>query len=428
MSARSTAECTANCQGLRSGKTFCEFFAGIGLVREGLGASAWSCVYANDINPKKQEMYINRFGASDHFHLGDVWNTAEVLRQMTERPFLATASFPCIDLSLAGHWRGFDGSHSSTFFGFARLLEALGDQRPKLVMLENVTGFITSQSGKDFESAARILSELGYWIDAFVLDAKYFVPQSRPRVFVIGLHESMQTPLATRKSPIDWLADEWTEIMESGQKSIRPPRLVKLMRSIDLPTGWSAFNFPAPEAIRPDIATFIDMDEEQEWWDHALVAKHHDMMNDRHRRIVDGMIADRKSFVGTIFRRKRNGKTRAEVRFDGLAGCLRTPRGGSGRQIIVVVDQGRLRMRWMSAREYARLQGTADFPLVANTIQNLYGFGDAVCVPVIRWIDQHILTPVFDWESSQRKNCDRQPDARTAAQDDAGSQRQKHLA
>lgn len=106
-------------------KTFCEFFAGIGLVAEGLRPSGWRCVYANDIDPKKQQAYEARFGKSDHFHLGDVWNTDDVVKRIHDRPALMTASFPCIDLSLAGQQRGLDGEHSSTFFGFAKVLEAL---------------------------------------------------------------------------------------------------------------------------------------------------------------------------------------------------------------------------------------------------------------------------------------------------------------
>ena len=311
-------------------------------MREGLAASGWSCLYANDIDPKKQELYEGRFGSDGHFHLGDVWNTDEVLARMLDRPFLATASFPCIDLSLAGHWRGFDGEHSSTFFGFARLLDAMGERRPNVVMLENVTGFITSQGGKDFESAVQALADLGYWIDAFVLDAKYFVPQSRPRVFVIGLHESIAPPTGDCESPrsIGWRTDgrrPW----RCADKSIRPQKLVDLMRSIELPTGWAAFDVPSPKGHRPDVAELIDLDDEQEWWDQAAVVKHHDMMNDRHRKLVDDMLAAGKTFVGTIFRRKRMGKTRAEVRFDGMAGCLRTPKGGSARQIVIAIDRGR---------------------------------------------------------------------------------------
>jgi len=387
------------------GKIFCEFFAGVGLVREGLETSGWSCVYANDINTKKREMYELRFGDEGHFHLGDVWETAEVLSRIPERPFLATASFPCVDLSLAGHWRGFEGEHSSTFFGFARALDALGERRPRVVMLENVTGFITSQGGKDFESAARALAELGYWLDAFVLDARWFVPQSRPRVFVVGLLDGEDAAPAVRKSSRDWIADEWSEILERADRSIRPPKLVSLMRSIDLPTGWAAFDVPTPKIHQTNLAEIIDVDDGQEWWDAAAVAKHLDMMSDLHRGAVDALLAEGKTFVGTIYRRKRGGQTRAEVRFDGIAGCLRTPKGGSARQIVIAIDGGRVRMRWMSAREYARLQGAPDFPLVANAIQNLHGFGDAVCAPVIHWIDRHILTPAFDLRHPQSRRA-----------------------
>lgn len=384
-------------------KSFCEFFAGIGLVREGLGASGWSCLYANDIDPKKQAMYEGRFGADGHFHLGDVWETDAVLARLPGRPFLATASFPCVDLSLAGNGRGFEGERSSTFFGFVKLLEALGDRRPKMVMLENVTGFLTSAGGKDFEAAVRALAGLGYWVDAFVLDAIGFVPQSRPRVFVVGLLGGAGPPGLARRSGGDWLAGPWAEAVERAHPSIRPKRVVELARAIDLPTGWLAFDMPTPGGGRPDVAALIDLDDGQAWWDEASVSKHHDMMSVRHRKQVDDLIDSGASFVGTIFRRKRGGRTMAEVRFDGAAGCLRTPKGGSARQIVIAVDGGRLRMRWMSPREYARLQGAPEFPLAANATQNLQGFGDAVCVPVIRWIDRHVLTPVHEWENARER-------------------------
>jgi DNA (cytosine-5)-methyltransferase 1 len=198
------------------------------------------------------------------------------------------------------------------------------------------------------------------------------------------------------------------------------------MKSIDLASGWTAFDVPPPPGKPPGVAELIDLDDGQAWWDEAAVSKHHGMMNDRHRARIDAMIASGETFVGTIFRRKRDGATRAEVRFDGVAGCLRTPRGGSGKQIVAAVDRGVLRMRWMSAREYARLQGAPDFPLAANTIQNLFGFGDAVCVPVIRWIDTHVLSPIF--AESLRTDRGRQPDARPAPQDHAGGEGQEHVA
>lgn len=367
-------------------KTFGEFFAGIGLVREGLSASGWECVYANDINPAKREGYEARFGKTKHFHLGDVGETDEVVGRIPGRPALMTASFPCVDLSLAGRYRGLDGKHSSTFFGFANVLEALDDRRPPIVMLENVTGFLTSNGGRDFSAVALRLAELGYWLDAFVLDASHFTPQSRPRVFVIGVEE--------RSKPKNGTAAGWLYDMAPAS-SLRPPAIVRFKNHLSLPTGWMTLPLPEPPSRALTLSELIDVDDSQDWWAEDDVQYHYDMMSDGHRGKVDAILATKEAWVGTIFRRIRD-VMRAEVRFDGVAGCLRTPKGGSAKQIVVASIEGRLRMRWMSPREYARLQGVPDFPLVGTKIQQFWGFADAVCVPAIAWIDRHVLTPIYE--------------------------------
>ncbi len=79
-----------------------------------------------------------------------------------------------------------------------------------------------------------------------------------------------------------------------------------------------------------------------------------------------------------------------------MAAGLGGPKGGSAKQIVVGIVKGKLRMRWMSAREYARLQGAGQFKIDVPELQAMHGFGDAVCVPVIRWIDSQILSPVYD--------------------------------
>lgn len=378
----------------RHSKTFSEFFAGIGLVREGLLASEWECIYANDIDPKKEQQYLARFGG-EHFHLGDIKDTAAVLAQIPGSPILATASFPCIDLSLAGHGRGFKGEHSSTFFAFADVLAAMKRRQPKLVMLENVAGFLTSHQGKDFASAVSCLANLGYFIDSFVVDAKHFVPQSRVRVFVIGVHKSVIEKCDV-VHPNETTFDPWHMAIREAP-TLRPVRLIRLMETIDLPTGWIATPIRHPPAVRQHLREVIDLDDGQEWWDDVQVEKHFDMMSDLHKAEVASLMNDKEAtHVGTIFRRKRYDKTMAEIRFDGLAGCLRVPRGGSARQIVIVIDRGKLRIRWMSPREYARLQGAPNFPLVGGANQQMAGFGDAVCVPVIRWIDQQVLTPLYE--------------------------------
>jgi DNA (cytosine-5)-methyltransferase 1 len=86
----------------------------------------------------------------------------------------------------------------------------------------------------------------------------------------------------------------------------------------------------------------------------------------------------------------------AELRTDGIAGCLRTPRGGSGRQILFKAGFGKRHVRLLSARECARLQGVPEnFEINVGLNQALFGFGDAVCVPVVRWLSRNYLQPYF---------------------------------
>jgi DNA (cytosine-5)-methyltransferase 1 len=96
------------------------------------------------------------------------------------------------------------------------------------------------------------------------------------------------------------------------------------------------------------------------------------------------MIAGPNWSHGTVFRRVRNGRSMGEIRTDGIAGCLRTPRGGSGRQILFYAGKGRCRVRLLTPRERARLMGADDYKINVPLNQALFGFGDAVCVPVIQ--------------------------------------------
>ena len=87
-----------------SGMTFAEFFAGIGLMRLGLEQEGWTAVFANDIVEDKYEMYRAQFGNGDaHFVLGDIHDLDST---QIPKVAMATASFPCNDLSLAGMRKG----------------------------------------------------------------------------------------------------------------------------------------------------------------------------------------------------------------------------------------------------------------------------------------------------------------------------------
>ena len=167
-----------------------EFFAGIGLVRLALEQQGWQVVFANDIDPNKREMYDANFNGN-HFRLGDIHKLNPDDIPECE---LFTASFPCNDLSIAGAWKGLEGKESSAFWGLIDILKALGSRKPPLVMLENVVGFLQSHGGRDFETALLALNELGYCVDAFILNAVHWVPQSRGAC--------LSSPKPTASSPI----------------------------------------------------------------------------------------------------------------------------------------------------------------------------------------------------------------------------------
>ena len=351
-------------------KRFAEFFAGIGLMRCALEKQGWTAAYGNDIDPKKLAMYEAHFGAG--FDLRDIH---ELTPDEIPDVALATASFPCNDLSLAGSRAGLAGKQSGAFWGLVKLLEGMGARRPPLVLLENVTGFLTSHQGSDFERALLALNQLGYAVDAFVLDAARFVPQSRKRLFVVGqLGRS-------------------TESADAVESDVRPRKLVDFVGSHPK-IRWRLRNLPPQPDSKLRLRSVLDNDDD--WWTPDRAAYLLDQMSARHRELADEKIAGARWFYGTVFRRIRNSKSMAELRTDGIAGCLRTPRGGSGRQILFRAGRGQYHARLLNPRECARLMGADDYRIEGSLNQALFGFGDAVCVPVIEWIAENYLNPIVN--------------------------------
>jgi DNA (cytosine-5)-methyltransferase 1 len=387
------------------GPTCIEFFAGIGLTHLGLSSHGWKCLYANDIEPKKRRMYETCFGTADYYHVEDVWKTDKILDRIPpHRVDLATASFPCVDLSLAGNLKGLSGSQSGAFYGFIKVMKRLREQgrAPRAVLVENVLGFLSSHDGKFFRVALQQLGDLGYFLDAFVVDAKHFTPQSRPRLFIIAFEEGLVPAKRHQYFLFDGEAlDSFRENPEPLESTLRPRRLLEKLGTTKLKTSWVPLPLPSLPRVNRGLLQFIDKEESQDWWEERRVKKHLAEMHPEHLRRVNVLKKGNEVSVGTIYRRVREGKSRSEIRTDGLAGCLRTPRGGSSKQIVFTAGKGKIRMRWMTPREYARLQGCPDYPIDVDRNEALWGFGDAVCVPVISWIAENVLSQLFPAGSRQ---------------------------
>jgi DNA (cytosine-5)-methyltransferase 1 len=355
-----------------------EFFAGIGLVRLGLESAGFTVVWSNDIEPAKRDMYVGHFQDRDDQHTFARKDVAKVgSAEIPSGLALAWASFPCIDLSLAGWRRGLNGSHSSTFWHFTRVLDEMRDRRPRVVTLENVVGMATSHGGQDLSAAIRELNRLGYSADVLTLDARRFVPQSRPRLFIVGAqHPPADAPAGESALRPEWLQVPFTDPSLRTHRAAlpEPPPL--------LTSGLSAIL----ESIGPD---------HEHWWDKKRTAAFTSSLSATQAERLKTLREGDELVYRTAYRRTRQGKPVWEIRRDDISGCLRTTRGGSSKQAVVAAGQGAVRVRWMTPREYARLMGADHYRLDdIRRNQALFGFGDAVCVPVVAWLAEHYLRPL----------------------------------
>ena len=370
-------------KGLLEAKTVAEFFAGIGLMRLGLEREGWTVVFANDIAHDKYVMYSANFGQTEsHFMAGDIHSLdADRIPTVT----MATASFPCNDLSLAGMRKGLAGKQSSAYWGFVRILDEMGSRRPPIVLLENVSGFLTSHGGRDFQAALLALNRLGYAVDGMIIDASCFVPQSRVRLFVVG---------ALLNGHANW---ELRETLRFYESAVRPKALADFI--FDHPEiVWNIRKAPPLPSVSPSLSDILEdlPDDSPFWWSKERRDYLVGQMSEKHAEQLKRMIRAKTWSYGTVFRRIRKGRSMAELRTDGIAGCLRTPRGGSGRQILIQAGYGKVKVRLLTPRECARLMGADDFVINVPVNQALFGFGDAVCVPVIDWIAKSYLAPLVE--------------------------------
>jgi len=372
---------------------FYEFFAGGGMARAGLGAR-WQCLFANDIDPAKGEAYRDNWGGRE-LRVGDIADVP--IGDLPGVADLMWGSFPCQDLSLAGAGAGLGGVRSGTFHAFWDVARGLAaaTRAPRIVTVENVCGTLTSRGGCDFEVICRAFAEAGYRWGALIINADRFLPQSRPRLFVIGVHRDVAVaPGLTSVVPL-----------EPFHSAGLVRALGRLPGSLaDTMVWWS---LSPPDTGPVPLASLVDDGETgQRWHSQAQTTRLLALMSAVNLAKVaaaqaGGGGASGRRAVGALFRRTRRdpggGRVqRAEVRFD-MAGCLRTPGGGSSRQALLVIDEGRVRSRLMSPRETARLMGLPeDYRLPTRDSAAFHLTGDGVAVPVVRYLADRLFEPLLE--------------------------------
>ena len=320
-----------------------EFFAGMGLVRAGLELCGIQTIFANDVDEKKASLYRGNWGCRE-LRVADI---RDLGGDDVPTVDVATASFPCVDTSIAGDRAGLVGDQSGLVFEFVRVISEMGERAPGVVLLENVPGFLTTDGGHDFSRVISDLDELGYRCQHLSVDAAAFVPQSRPRVFVLGKKDG-------------------------------------------------SCRVPEPPPLRSDLRLFDVASRRGEWWTGERKKQFLNSLSPMQAERLDRHRTSRRvSYLGA-YRRTRKGRAVWEIRPDEIAGALRTTGGGSSRQAIVRAGRSTVDMRWMDLREYARLQGAEKFRFGAvSERQAMFALGDAVCVPVVKWIGENWLCPAL---------------------------------
>ena len=369
--------------------TYYDFFSGGGMAGCGLG-EGWKCLFANDIDAKKAASYRANHHGGRELLLKDVATVTP--GEIPGSADLVWASFPCQDLSLAGKGAGLAGKRSGMFKPFWQIVRDLHAEGrgPKMIAVENVYGAITNNGGRDFATLAAAFVDLGYRFGAVVVDAVHFLPQSRPRFFIIGVRGDQRIP--------DGCTQDAPSALWHPRALIEGHNLL----SSTAKSHWVWWNLPAPEGRTTRLSDLIvEQPAGVKWHSSAETRYLLDMMTDINRRKVEAAMELGTKIVGTIYRRTRpdpNGvkRQRAEVRFDEIAGCLRTPAGGSSRQTIIVVEGECIQSRLLAPREAAALMGLSETYVLPASYNDAYKLaGDGVAVPVVGHLARSIFEPIL---------------------------------
>lgn len=368
-----------------------DLFAGIGLVSSAFQKEGFTISLASDYSEMKEAIHRENHPSTPFIRKDIRELNGESLPQCQ----VLHGSFPCTDTSVAGYRKGCrDGRESPMYWEFHRVLQEMkaSGNKPSFITIENVEGLLTSNSGRDLRDIIESLNQEGYFVDIALINSLVFVPQSRSRLFLVGR--------SFRAAGNDSL-----EIT-----SARPKKVVEYIRN-NSDLQWDLYSHPElPACSSCTLDDIVDAKDEN-WWPEVKTRKLLSQMFDRHLEVLIKWKNNPDSYgYGTVFRRMRTRdgirQSTAELRSDGIAGCLRTPKGGSAKQILVKAGQGLIQARHLNPLECSRLMGAEDFSFdrAISTNDYLYGFGDSVCVPVMQWVIRNLISPVAI-EGTPPNNC-----------------------
>ena len=164
-----------------------DLFSGIGGFHQGFTQAGYTFDWVGFSEIDKYASAVYKYNYKESEELGDI-TTIRPGRDTPDNIDILCAGFPCQAFSVAGRRKGFDDSRGTLFFEIARILKYYRkQQRPiKCLVLENVKGLLSHDSGRTFAVIYRILSDLGYTIEFQLLNTRWWLPQNRERIYIVG--------------------------------------------------------------------------------------------------------------------------------------------------------------------------------------------------------------------------------------------------
>ncbi|NMH89774.1 DNA (cytosine-5-)-methyltransferase [Flavivirga algicola] len=170
---------------------FIDLFAGIGGIRLGFQNNGGKCVFTSEWDTYAKKTYEANFG---EVPFGDITQISE--KEIPDHDILL-GGFPCQPFSIAGvskknslgRAHGFlDETQGTLFFDIARIIK---HKKPKAFMLENVKNLVSHDKKKTFKVIIKTLEKLGYNVHFKVLNGKFYVPQNRERIIIVGFKKTV---------------------------------------------------------------------------------------------------------------------------------------------------------------------------------------------------------------------------------------------
>jgi DNA (cytosine-5)-methyltransferase 1 len=308
--------------------TFIDLFAGVGGFRLAFQSLGGKCVFTSEWNKFAQKTYEANYG---EVPFGDITQINE--KEIPDHDILI-GGFPCQPFSIAGVSKknslgrdhGFkDKTQGTLFFDVARIIEA---KRPKAFLLENVKNLVSHDKGNTFKIIKETLDELGYSVYAKVLDGKYYVPQHRERIVIIGF----------------------------DRKKFK---------------GKEEFKFPKMPKQSKVIRDILEEEIDQKY-----------TLSDKLWNYLQGYAKKHKE--------KGNGFGFGLINFDGIARTLSARYYKDGAEILIPQENNNPRR--LTPRECARLQGYPDrFRIPVSDNQAYKQFGNSIVVPLMKAVGEQIL-------------------------------------